>query len=54
MEKENMELHEEVRENVAAQERADAKAAEIFAFFDEVRASCFVCCACGSALGSRV
>ena len=37
MEKENMELHEEVRENVVAQERADAKTAEIFAFFDEVR-----------------
>ncbi|KAH9988893.1 hypothetical protein BJV77DRAFT_722323 [Russula vinacea] len=38
MEKENMELHEEVRENVAAQERADAKAAEIFAFFDDIYA----------------
>ena len=36
MEKQNMELYQEVRENVAAQERADAKTAEIFAFFDEV------------------
>lgn len=36
MEKENMELYHEVQENVAAQNRADAKTAEIFAFFDEV------------------
>ena len=36
MEKENMELYEEVQENVAAQNRADTKTAEIFAFFDEV------------------
>ena len=43
-----MELYQEVRENVAAQDRADAKTAEIFAFFDEV------CCDCGSALGSRI
>ena len=39
MEKENMELYQEVQENVAAQNRADAKTAEIFAFFDEVRAA---------------
>lgn len=31
-----MELYHEVQENVAAQNRADAKTAEIFAFFDEV------------------
>lgn len=36
MEKENMELYQEVQENVAAQNRADTKTAEIFAFFDEV------------------
>lgn len=36
MEKENMELYQEVQENMAAQSRADAKTAEIFAFFDEV------------------
>ncbi|KAI9455293.1 hypothetical protein F5148DRAFT_984784 [Russula earlei] len=35
---ENMELYRETRENVAAQERADAKTAEIFAFFDEIYA----------------
>jgi len=38
MEKENMELYDQVQENVAAQERTDAKTAEMFAFFDEVRA----------------
>ncbi|KAF8494446.1 hypothetical protein F5888DRAFT_659999 [Russula emetica] len=38
MEKENMELYKEVQENVAAQNRADAKTAEIFAFFDEIYA----------------
>ena len=37
MEKENMELYGQVQENVAAQDRTDAKTAEIFAFFDEVR-----------------
>lgn len=31
-----MELYREVQENAAAGEGADAKAAEIFAFFDEV------------------
>ena len=31
-----MELYQEVQENVAAQNRADAKTAELFAFFDEV------------------
>ena len=36
MEKENMELYQEMRENVEAQDRADAKTAEIFGFFDEV------------------
>ena len=36
MEKENMELYQEVRENVEAQDQADAKTAEIFGFFDEV------------------
>jgi len=36
MEKENMELYQEVQENVAAQSRADEKTAEIFAFFDEI------------------
>ena len=36
MEKKNMELYQEVQENVAAQNRADAKTAELFAFFDEV------------------
>jgi len=36
MEKENMELYQGVQENVAAQNRADEKTAEIFAFFDEV------------------
>ncbi|KAI9454228.1 hypothetical protein BJY52DRAFT_1285243 [Lactarius psammicola] len=38
MEKENMELYDRVQENVAAQERTDAKTAEMFAFFDEVYA----------------
>ncbi|KAI0297903.1 hypothetical protein BC826DRAFT_134216 [Russula brevipes] len=38
MEKENMELYREMEENVAAHEQADARAAEIFAFFDEVYA----------------
>ncbi|KAF8487083.1 hypothetical protein DFH94DRAFT_13594 [Russula ochroleuca] len=38
MERENMELYEEVRENVAAQDRAEVKTAEIFAFFDEIYA----------------
>jgi hypothetical protein len=37
MEKENKELYQELQENVAAQNRADAKTAEIFTFFDEVR-----------------
>ena len=37
-----MELYQEVQENVAAQNRADAKTAEIFAFFDEV---CMASCA---------
>ena len=37
MERENTELYREVQENVAVQGRADAKTAEIFAFFDEVR-----------------
>ena len=32
-----MELYREMQENVAAQDQADAKTAEIFAFFDEVR-----------------
>jgi hypothetical protein len=36
MEKENTGLYQEVQENVAAQNRADDKTAEIFAFFDEV------------------
>jgi hypothetical protein len=41
MERENMELYQEVQENVAAQNRADPKTAEIFAFFEEVwMASC--------------
>jgi hypothetical protein len=41
MERDNMELYQEVQENVAAQNRADTKTAEIFAFFDEVwMASC--------------
>lgn len=31
-----MELYREMQDNVVAQERADAKTAEIFAFFDEV------------------
>ena len=31
-----MELYQEVQENVAAQNRADTKTAEIFALFDEV------------------
>ncbi|KAI0255531.1 hypothetical protein BJV78DRAFT_1119498 [Lactifluus subvellereus] len=38
MEKENTELSREVQENVAVQGRADAKTAEIFAFFDEIYA----------------
>jgi hypothetical protein len=36
LEKENMELYREVQENVAVQDQADGKTAEIFAFFDEV------------------
>jgi len=36
MEKENVELYQEVQENVAVQNRVDGKTAEIFAFFDEV------------------
>ncbi|KAH8979519.1 hypothetical protein EDB83DRAFT_2494169, partial [Lactarius deliciosus] len=45
MKKENMELYDQVQENVAAQERTEAKTAEIFAFFDEVRAKtpCALC-----------
>jgi hypothetical protein len=43
MEKENMELYREVQENVAAQDRADAKTAEIFAFFDEVMLRLWPC-----------
>jgi hypothetical protein len=43
MEKENMELYQEVQGNVAAQNRADAKTAEIFAFFDEVCARLWQC-----------
>ena len=39
MEKENGELGREIEENEAAQERTNAKAAEIFAFFDEVSCS---------------
>ncbi|KAH9034513.1 glycoside hydrolase [Lactarius pseudohatsudake] len=42
MKKENMELYDQVQENVAAQERTEAKTAEIFAFFDEVRAKPYV------------
>jgi len=38
MEKENTGLYQEVQENVAAQNRADVKTAEIFAFFDEIYA----------------
>ncbi|KAH9964967.1 hypothetical protein BC827DRAFT_1126987 [Russula dissimulans] len=38
MERENMKLYREMQENVAAQERANAKTAEIFAFFDEIYA----------------
>ncbi|KAH9003622.1 hypothetical protein EDB86DRAFT_2798805 [Lactarius hatsudake] len=38
MKKENMELYDQVQENVAAQERTEAKTAEIFAFFDEIYA----------------
>jgi len=38
MEKENMELYGQVQENVAAQDRTDAKTAEIFAWFDEIYA----------------
>ncbi|KAI0277855.1 hypothetical protein BGY98DRAFT_977016 [Russula aff. rugulosa BPL654] len=38
MEKENMELYQEVQGNVAAQNRADTKTAEIFSFFDEIYA----------------
>ena len=37
MEKDNVELCSQVQENVAAQDRTDAKTAEIFALFDEVR-----------------
>lgn len=47
-----MEIYQEVRENVAAQDRADAKTAEIFAFFDEVRPSYAAVVAALSALGS--
>jgi len=39
MEKETMELHQELQESVAAQNRAVAKKAEIFAFFDEIYAN---------------
>jgi hypothetical protein len=39
LEKENGELGREIEENEAAQERTNAKAAEIFAFFDEVSCS---------------
>jgi hypothetical protein len=52
MERENMELYEEVRENVAAQDRAEVKTAEIFAFFDEVRLHVAAVVAVLSALGS--
>lgn len=48
-----MELYREVQENVAAQNRADAKTAEIFAFFDEVCMDGIACCACGGATDSR-
>jgi hypothetical protein len=36
MERENMELYSEIQEHEAAQERTEARTAEIFAFFDEV------------------
>jgi len=39
MEKETMELHQELQESVAAQNRAVAKKGEIFAFFDEIYAN---------------
>jgi len=39
LEKENRELGREIEENEAAQERTNAKAAEIFAFLDEVSCS---------------
>jgi hypothetical protein len=38
MERVNTELYREVQENVAVQDQADAKTAEIFAFLDEVSA----------------
>jgi hypothetical protein len=44
VERENTELYREVQENVAVQGKADAKTAEIFAFFDEVRALLFLVC----------
>ncbi|KAN0141850.1 hypothetical protein V8E53_000312 [Lactarius tabidus] len=38
MERENMELYREIQEHEAAQERTEARTAEIFAFFDEIYA----------------
>ena len=43
MEQENMELCGQVQENVAAQDLADTKTAEIFGFFDEVRGEPTLC-----------
>ena len=47
MEKENRELGQEIEENEAAQERTNAKAAEIFAFLDEVSCSAPLSLYCG-------
>ncbi|KAF8267753.1 hypothetical protein EI94DRAFT_1579993 [Lactarius quietus] len=38
MEKENTELYSQIKENEAAEERTEARIAEIFAFFDEIYA----------------
>jgi hypothetical protein len=48
LEKENTELYHEVKENVAVQDQADGKAAEIFTFFDEVRKFFFFFSVCGA------
>lgn len=40
IERENMELYSEIQQHEAAQGRAEARFAEIFAFFDEVNPPC--------------
>ena len=53
MERENMELYSEIQEHEAAQERTEARTAEIFAFFDEVGPCAMQCTQSDSCLVVR-